>query len=362
MEQNISLSRGERIIYFLVTILLPVASFLITTLHPDIVSPIYVNENLSDYALILLRGDTSIYFYPFLVYSMICMFLFLWSPERYSISMFIRFGIYTGTLLALQYSIIMLIAFSGYFIFGYLLLSAGLGVGLLVPIIIKWVYSNAKKKIGNRNILYILAGLFLIVLLLSVINDWDWFSLFMLLIFSILVSGPFWCLVISTRISIKLIKTFGLSKQEKRKFGVGIVAWLVPFLISWRLAYQKMLDIYTSLPTSPPHCYIATAVAKGHPYFVRSKPVAFESECEIWVNSQLRVFKCAELFLCTVWPRAHRIVRAIYDVLGPPLSRLIIHPTQADAIYIILKPVEWLTKGILRVIIPDFEQLADTIY
>jgi len=357
MGKSISLSRGERILNFLVTILVPVASFLITIFDSYMFKPDWQSGKAWDYALILLNGEVSIYFYPFLVYAMISMVLFLWSPEQYSNRFFVRFGIYTGTLLAFQFLIIVLIAVSSINIFVYVFIA----VGLLVPILIKWIYSKARKKFGNKNLKYFLVSLFMIAFLLTIVYDFIEDILF-LGVLLILASGPFWCLIISSRISIKLLRIYEFSNQERRKFGISLIAWLVPFLISWRLAYLKMLEIYSSLPTSPPDCYIATAVAKGHSCFVKSKPVVCENKFVIWINSQLKTFKCAELFLFAVWPEAHRIVRMIYDIVGPPLARLIIHPIQADLIYIILKPFEWLTKLTMRIIIPDFEQLADSIY
>ncbi|MGD8457048.1 MAG: hypothetical protein PVF83_11730, partial [Anaerolineales bacterium] len=233
-----------------------------------------------------------------------------------------------------------------------------LAEGLIVPGIIKWMFSLAKKR--KRYTFYIIFGLFLLILLLLHIYFWDDVILLAVGIF-IFIFGPFWCFIISINISIKLLKIYELSKQENRKSVVGLIAWLVPFLVSWRLAYIKMLQIYSSFPP-PPHCYIATAVAKGHPSFVKSKPVDFRDGCVVWVNAQLRTFKCAELLLSVIWPKVHQIIRAIYDVFGPPLARLIVHPIQADLVYIILKPVEWVIKIIMRIIIPDFERSVDSIY
>ena len=138
---------------------------------------------------------------------------------------------------------------------------------------------------------------------------------------------------------------------------------MVTFLIvAWRIAVLKTLEVYASLPTSPPDCYIATAAAKGHPRFVKSKPVVTGNDRIIWINVQMKYFKCADLALMVIFPGGHKICREIYDLLGTSLARIITHPVLADIVYITLKPVEWSIRAMMKVLFPGVDEVVNRIY
>jgi hypothetical protein len=58
----------------------------------------------------------------------------------------------------------------------------------------------------------------------------------------------------------------------------------------------------------------------------------------------------------------HKHLRKLYDVVGKALARRIQNPFLADVAYLLLKPFEWSTKGILRVFIRDIEGISRTMY
>jgi hypothetical protein len=108
------------------------------------------------------------------------------------------------------------------------------------------------------------------------------------------------------------------------------------------------------LPTKPPpQCYLCTAAAWGHRRWVGSEEFVAPDGSTIRVSDQLRTFKAFELLLQTVCPRFHRLCRKIYDAIGPVLAATIRHPLATDAAYTLLKPAEWLCRGLLRLVLHD---------
>ena len=101
-------TRTGRLIYAFVTLVLPIICFVLSFDNP--LYPDWQSGRLSDYANIMLDGPVSQLFYPFILYASICMALLLVSPSRFSQSFIVRLGIYTGTILALQSSILVGIA------------------------------------------------------------------------------------------------------------------------------------------------------------------------------------------------------------------------------------------------------------
>ncbi len=60
------------------------------------------------------------------------------------------------------------------------------------------------------------------------------------------------------------------------------------------------------------------------------------------VNRQLQIANAFEQILEERCPRLHRCVRSNYDRYGYPISKHIRKAWQADLIYLIMKPAEWL--------------------
>ena len=67
----------------------------------------------------------------------------------------------------------------------------------------------------------------------------------------------------------------------------------------------------------------------------------------IVVNRQLCIANAFEQLIEDRAPRFHRAVRYIYDTYGYPISKHIDTKLRADAVYIIMKPLEWLFLTVL---------------
>ena len=131
--------------------------------------------------------------------------------------------------------------------------------------------------------------------------------------------------------------------------------WLTPTIVGGGTAlatassFALILMHYspTGPGSSPIHCFVASAAARGHRRWVRTQlmPSALGM---IPVNDQLRVLIAAELAVKLAHPRLHRILRGVYNVVGPILARLVRTKLAADAVYVALKPVEALARIIVR--------------
>lgn len=63
---------------------------------------------------------------------------------------------------------------------------------------------------------------------------------------------------------------------------------------------------------------------------------------KIIVNRQLCIANAFEDYIMEKFPKFHKLIRSVYDTYGYPVSRHIISPERADAVYILMKPLEWM--------------------
>lgn len=338
-----------RILYGLFLTVVPVFSFFaIQVLEPE-----WQTGELSDYIVLLLFPESSLFFLILLVYSVLCYLLLMISPAYFARSFSVRLGIYTGVLLALQYSIILLV-----YNFDDNLYYMPIPVWFSLPIIF-WLSSKAIQKWGKRTVtiaLTILAGgAFVIITLIWGDPTDPWFVFCV----GLLMGGPFWSFLLAIQAATWLIKNHETKFTFPR--GVGLFAWLGVYTVAWRYDILKMFELYAALPpTPPPDCYIATAAAQGHPRFVGSRQVKRSDGSWIRVNRQLQILKCAELALMGLSPHLHKPLRTIYDVVGRSLALRISNPLVADVAYLLLKPVEILAEIGLSAVIPEIK--SERIY
>lgn len=88
--------------------------------------------------------------------------------------------------------------------------------------------------------------------------------------------------------------------------------------------------------------YLCTVAARGHSGLVRPQRLGRRRGEIIVVNRQLCVANAFEQLIEERAPRFHRAVRNFYDSYGLPIARLINRKWEADLVYIIMKPAEWL--------------------
>lgn len=93
--------------------------------------------------------------------------------------------------------------------------------------------------------------------------------------------------------------------------------------------------------------YLCTVADGGHRRLVKPLRMGERRGHPVIVNRQLCIANAFEQVLEERLPRLHRPIRAFYDRYGFPLARHIHSPYAADAIYLLMKPLEWFFLAVL---------------
>ena len=336
----------KRILFGLFIVVAPIFNFSFV----ELMKPEWQDGKLTSYIYLSLLPEASWVFFLLLLYAILSYLLLLWDTEKFASSFMIRLGIYGGTLLALQYSIL---SFISTFSPSLLILAVLLAYGapLILPKLYLWLRPQWDKLFKWNRFVAIAILLVLIVLMLL-----GFF--YVLAIFGI--AAPFWSFLLALQTTRWLLKYYETSFSFTK--GFGIFAWFSAYAFALRFNILKMFELYNALPTSPPDCYIATAAAKGHPRFVGSQEVRLANGKSMRVNRQLQRLKALEIALMGVSAPSHRMMRRIYDVLGKWLAMRIQNPLLADMAYLILVPIELLSFFVLKWIVPEIQTLSERLY
>ena len=112
-------------------------------------------------------------------------------------------------------------------------------------------------------------------------------------------------------------------------------------------AFLETSDWTLSQKISPPPIveeghYLCTVSLRGHKNIVKPTRMGIRRGKRIVVNRQLCIANAFEDLIKEKTPRFHHFIRYIYDKYGYPLSKHINTACQADIIYILMKPLEWI--------------------
>lgn len=88
--------------------------------------------------------------------------------------------------------------------------------------------------------------------------------------------------------------------------------------------------------------YLCTVAACGDEKVVKPLRAGRRRNALIVVNRQLLVANAFEDLLAEKTPRLHKIIRKTYDRVGLPISRYITTKRRSNAVYWLMKPLEWL--------------------
>jgi hypothetical protein len=140
---------------------------------------------------------------------------------------------------------------------------------------------------------------------------------------------------------------FAIYIYSRRKL-TGPARPVIIFSMAWAGAlaatiYAKIIlahQAYNALPdVQPEKCFIVTAAARGNRRFVGSELNPITGLME---NAQLARMRAFERYLMTESPAAHRLLRKVYNRVGPAVAWRIRRPLVADIAYVMLKPLELL--------------------
>jgi hypothetical protein len=328
------LMRPVGIVQFLVGVALPFICLAISL--PD--QPDWQSGRASDYAKLLLSHSGLAPIYPFLLYCMACMTMLFIKPDKFREFAWVRFGIYSGVVVAAEYWLLFDIAMSPRPTYWLSLLS-------VLVVILPWpLWSLLGFLFGKRRGEIVFALGIVGLMLGCVIAPGG---------FGVIIIG---CLACSTPLAFSayLITSIYLIRHEQDRFRftlaqlLAIVTWFAAHCAAWRMSYTIMLYEYAQLPKNEPdRCFVCSAAAKGHSSFVGSEDYVTGSGARFRVTDQLRVLKAFELLLLKITPYGHNTLRQVYNRVGPSITAILIHPVLADLAYLAIKPAEWLALGCL---------------
>lgn len=337
----------KRVLFGLFVVAAPIFNFSFI----ELLKPEWQDGNFSSYIELFLLPEASLWLFPLLAYAVLSYILLLWDTERYAKSFIVRLGIYTGMVIAFQYSFLTLFAFP---IIHYIALI------YVSPIILSKIYQWLTSKWRPSTINGIILWICIIGLSVSSIVSEGHVTPFVFIILFFGIGNPFWSFLIALQASRWLWKYHETKPTLPR--GLGIFAWLSAYAFALRFNILKMYELYNALPTAPPDCYIATAAAKGHPRFVGSRMVTLASGKTMRVNRQLQRLKAVEIAWMGVSAPSHRWMRFFYDVIGRRLAAFIQNPILADVAFVLLIPVEWISFFVLKLVIPEIQSISGNLY
>jgi hypothetical protein len=269
------------------------------------------------------------------------------NPARFGENIWVRFGIFSGVLLAAEF---------------WLVFQAAMGVPILLQVVLSslaallpwglWRFLGLFRKYREG----IVVGIIILLGIALAANP------VIALLFFAWCSTP-WALASYLCVSFRLIRGSDARLRFSLAQLLGSVSWFAAHCGAWRLSFILMLEEYSQLPTvEPQRCFVCTAAARGHPRVVHGEDYLAANGMVHRVNNQLRVLKAFELLLASISPHAHRACRWIYDRIGPSLAAMLIHPLSADVGYFLLKPFEWIALPCLRLVMPGKMQVVYRLY
>lgn len=88
--------------------------------------------------------------------------------------------------------------------------------------------------------------------------------------------------------------------------------------------------------------YLCTVALRGSEKVVKPLRFGIRRGERIIVNRQLCVANAFEQYIMEKAPKFHKTIRGIYDLYGYPISKHISTKKQADVVYFLMKPLEWI--------------------
>jgi hypothetical protein len=201
------------------------------------------------------------------------------------------------------------------------------------------LYALDILRVENRTVRWIVVGIFLGAIVSSIC------FVFGLVCIGLQASPLKWWLLVPFYIAIWYsVRAVQLIKAAHLAFGTYLIS-LVCSLPFWLASWLWSRSLYTSLPDqAPSSCFIVTAAGQGHVAFVGTHIEVERNGRTLFVNQQLITFWQFENRLRSCAPRSHRLLRCVYNRVGPVIAAWIKSPWLADFVYLALKPLELIAK------------------
>jgi hypothetical protein len=337
-----------RIFHFLTAVILPLVCFAMSVAsYPP--GPDYQRAYWSDYLGLIPTARVGWAFYPLLIFSIYAAAMMVIVPKKAIDWFHIRIGLFTGVILAYQYSFIQaacyadgssraegtVIALSAPAVF-----VAGMVFGDWVVHLAIW---NAKWYRG-RGRFYFWIGLAVLGAASGAVFPRGLGNAIEITLIAPLFLAPGLTLTTFVLLSILVLRRGNRLNPPTWIVLPWTLGWFTSFIAAWAESYTLAIKAYEALPKTNPDCYIATAAAKGH-----RKVVGSWSSADTLINSQVAILKAGERSIARRCPRVHQTMRSVYDFLGPGIAHRMTNPFIADLAYLMLKPVEWMTAAVMSI-------------
>jgi|GEM_PF-2724975 len=327
----------------------PALIVIVAALEP--MNPINVewqSGEVEDYIGVMLSGRAMWAFYPFLIWSYVAYTALMIRPIVLGGKWWIRIGLWLGCILGVQYQLIIVGNLVGLSEGAFIAVVLGLvPIGVIAVVI--WIFcrndaTRRRRPLENRSARYIagyvfgtLGGLIVVGLLSRG-----------LVFLPVLFAGPYLMLMCMGTALCRLYRTNFDPPRAKNK-PIPLAATGAGYLAAWPLAISQAQIVYSSLPMSPPGCYVCTASARGHHWLTRAKPVRFPDGTLMLVTKQMQTLKTAEYAIQKKLPSLHKWIRSVYDRLGPHIARRIRSPWIADLSFVLFALIAFAAWMALRI-------------
>jgi len=203
----------KRLIYGLFAVFLP-ALFLWIFLETRF--PVVRSSSLYEYIVELLFPKSVTLFFLLVAYSTVCYMFLLYAPTRFSQNYSVRFGVYTGVMLIIQYSVLFALVLIGDadLSFGFKLSWIFL---VVFPVVYWWIVKKWRTKIVDTVFVILILAVYLIFSLST--EDW-----LLSPIAAVIIAAPFWSSLFFFRAAIWLFKNYETKLNLLR--GLGILVWI----------------------------------------------------------------------------------------------------------------------------------------
>ncbi len=346
--------RRMRFVCFVFGILVPVNCFIASAREP--VSPdvgeLWQDGSLSTYFTLMLSCPSVIPFYPFYILSAVCMALWCFRPDRFAGSAVVRFGIYSGIILAIQAAVLL---YGPPETFMNVLWMIGISlVAFLIGVLVLWavvslVFFGFDKltPIGRKWAILLALTCFIIhAALLALVTPPPGFSAIIVIVPGIF--SPFLALFVYAYAS----RSIYVAARQPFRFSLlrimGVTTWASAYFAAWRGSVQLMLIEYNKLPTEDT-CFVCSAAAHGHPALVGSFEV--QQGSIVRANRQMQVLKTGEFVFQVAMPGLHRLVRKVYNRTGPQVASVVAKRRWlASLAFLMFKPLEVIVGVAIRIL------------
>jgi len=356
----------SRILLVVFGVAWPLAPFGIMEANPNLFVE-WQAGHWSDRLGLTLGGPAARPFYPLLLFAAVALSALITAPRELGRRAWVQLGLATGVLLGAQFTLVFAVAIGGGEPEPIGLAVFGLFLGVVMITMLGGLLPCRRKprswKLGVRgwSIIGGVAGFLLLAYLGLIFIDRDLIALPGVLLLFALIGSP-WLFAVAYGFALtRCLRSGGVARADRGAV-LGLGATLAGYGAAWAAAWALALREYQKLPTQPPGCYIATAAGRGHRRLTGATPIQLPDGSTLPLTRQLQTLKAGELAIRTASPALHRALRRGYDTLGPRLASRLTSPWRADAAYLTLLPIAWLTRGVLRLLAPGATRQIDRLY